>query len=55
MARTLQEVTGKSIIMLPIGGFDDGLHSQNEKISRSEPLVFKDTFMLERLRDGVMA
>uniref|UniRef100_A0A672M507 Cytosolic non-specific dipeptidase-like n=1 Tax=Sinocyclocheilus grahami TaxID=75366 RepID=A0A672M507_SINGR len=34
IARTFQDVTGKSIIMLPIGGFDDGLHSQNEKISR---------------------
>lgn len=36
VARTFQDVTGKSIIMLPIGGFDDGLHSQNEKISRLE-------------------
>lgn len=35
IARTFQDVTGKSIIMMPIGGFDDGLHSQNEKISRS--------------------
>lgn len=34
IARTFQDVTGKSIIMLPIGGFDDGLHSQNEKMSR---------------------
>uniref|UniRef100_A0A8C1U0M3 Zgc:114181 n=1 Tax=Cyprinus carpio TaxID=7962 RepID=A0A8C1U0M3_CYPCA len=34
IARSFQDVTGKSIIMLPIGGFDDGLHSQNEKISR---------------------
>ncbi|XP_068614373.1 cytosolic non-specific dipeptidase [Brachionichthys hirsutus] len=34
IARTFQDVTGKSIIMLPIGGFDDGMHSQNEKISR---------------------
>ncbi|XP_051999855.1 cytosolic non-specific dipeptidase [Xyrauchen texanus] len=34
VARTFQDETGKSIIMLPIGGFDDGLHSQNEKISR---------------------
>ncbi|XP_037533120.1 cytosolic non-specific dipeptidase [Nematolebias whitei] len=34
VAKTFQDVTGKSIIMLPIGGFDDGLHSQNEKISR---------------------
>ncbi|XP_051576176.1 cytosolic non-specific dipeptidase [Myxocyprinus asiaticus] len=34
VARTFQDETGKSIIMLPIGGFDDGLHSQNEKMSR---------------------
>uniref|UniRef100_A0AAY3ZZM2 Peptidase M20 dimerisation domain-containing protein n=1 Tax=Denticeps clupeoides TaxID=299321 RepID=A0AAY3ZZM2_9TELE len=34
VARTFQDVTEKSIIMLPIGGFDDGLHSQNEKMSR---------------------
>uniref|UniRef100_A0A8D3AL56 Peptidase M20 dimerisation domain-containing protein n=1 Tax=Scophthalmus maximus TaxID=52904 RepID=A0A8D3AL56_SCOMX len=34
IARTFQDVTGKSIIMMPIGGFDDGLHSQNEKMSR---------------------
>ena len=35
IAQTFQDVTGKSIIMLPIGGFDDGLHSQNEKMNRS--------------------
>ncbi|CAL8248504.1 unnamed protein product [Lota lota] len=34
IARTFQDVTGKGIIMMPIGGFDDGMHSQNEKISR---------------------
>ena len=34
VARTFQDVTGKGIIMMPIGGFDDGMHSQNEKISR---------------------
>ncbi|KAF7645933.1 hypothetical protein LDENG_00196010 [Lucifuga dentata] len=34
IARTFEDVTRKSIIMIPIGGFDDGLHSQNEKISR---------------------
>ncbi|XP_033915103.2 beta-Ala-His dipeptidase-like isoform X2 [Acipenser ruthenus] len=35
IARNFQDVTGKSIIMLPIGGADDGEHSQNEKMSRS--------------------
>ncbi|XP_005990781.1 beta-Ala-His dipeptidase [Latimeria chalumnae] len=34
IARILQEVLQKSIMMLPIGGADDGIHSQNEKISR---------------------
>lgn len=38
IARTFQDVTGKSIIMMPIGGFDDGLHSQNEKMSRLDCL-----------------
>lgn len=41
IARTFQDVTGKSIIMMPIGGFDDGLHSQNEKISRLELTIKK--------------
>ncbi|KAK1896243.1 Beta-Ala-His dipeptidase [Dissostichus eleginoides] len=34
IARTFQDVLGKSLIMMPIGGFDDGMHSQNEKMSR---------------------
>lgn len=34
IARTFQDVTGRSIIMMPIGGFDDGPHSQNEKMGR---------------------
>nr|XP_037277282.1 cytosolic non-specific dipeptidase-like isoform X1 [Rhipicephalus microplus] len=29
---TLQEVTNKSVILLPMGASDDGAHSQNEKI-----------------------
>lgn len=29
---TLQEMTGKSVILLPVGAGDDGAHSQNEKI-----------------------
>lgn len=39
IARTFQDVTGKSIIMMPIGGFDDGLHSQNEKMNRFDSTV----------------
>jgi nonspecific dipeptidase len=31
---TFEEVAGKSVILLPIGGCDDGAHSQNEKIDR---------------------
>ncbi|XP_048385084.1 cytosolic non-specific dipeptidase isoform X1 [Stegostoma tigrinum] len=34
IARTLQHTTQKSVMMLPIGGADDGIHSQNEKLSR---------------------
>ncbi|KAM6967812.1 beta-Ala-His dipeptidase-like [Aplochiton taeniatus] len=34
IAHDFQEVTGKSVMMFPIGGHDDGEHSENEKISR---------------------
>jgi len=34
IAQDFQEVTGKSVMMLPIGAHDDGEHSQNEKMSR---------------------
>lgn len=29
---TLQEATGKNVILIPVGAGDDGAHSQNEKI-----------------------
>ncbi|XP_017888666.1 cytosolic non-specific dipeptidase-like [Ceratina calcarata] len=29
---TFQEVTGKNILLLPVGAGDDGAHSQNEKL-----------------------
>ncbi|XP_017469265.1 PREDICTED: cytosolic non-specific dipeptidase isoform X1 [Rhagoletis zephyria] len=29
---TLQEATGKNVILIPVGACDDGAHSQNEKI-----------------------
>jgi len=32
---TLEELTGKNVMLLPIGACDDGAHSQNEKINRS--------------------
>ncbi|XP_053324330.1 beta-Ala-His dipeptidase-like isoform X2 [Spea bombifrons] len=35
LAKIFQDLTKKSVMMLPIGGADDGEHSQNEKISRS--------------------
>lgn len=31
---TIEEATGKSVMLLPIGSADDGAHSQNEKINR---------------------
>ncbi|XP_038627236.1 beta-Ala-His dipeptidase isoform X3 [Tachyglossus aculeatus] len=34
VAGTFQNLTQKSVMMLPIGAVDDGEHSQNEKISR---------------------
>jgi len=30
---TLEEVTGKDVLLLPVGACDDGAHSQNEKIN----------------------
>ena len=32
---TLEETTGKNVMLLPVGASDDGAHSQNEKINRS--------------------
>ncbi|XP_014677414.1 PREDICTED: cytosolic non-specific dipeptidase-like [Priapulus caudatus] len=32
---TLQEATGKNVMLLPVGACDDGAHSQNEKLNRS--------------------
>ncbi|MED6285882.1 hypothetical protein CHARACLAT_000034 [Characodon lateralis] len=46
IARTFQDVTGKSIIMMPIGGFDDGMHSQNEKMSRFDIISNNNLFFL---------
>lgn len=30
---TFQEVTGKNVLLLPVGAGDDGAHSQNEKLN----------------------
>ena len=34
MTLTLQEATGKNVMLLPLGACDDGAHSQNEKMDR---------------------
>ena len=39
VALTFEEVTGKNVMLLPIGGCDDGAHSQNEKINRSNYIL----------------
>lgn len=36
---TFEEVTGKSVLLLPIGGSDDGAHSTNEKINVSNVIA----------------
>ena len=33
MTLSLEEATGKNVILLPMGACDDGAHSQNEKIN----------------------
>lgn len=35
VALTFEEVTGKNVMLLPLGACDDGAHSQNEKLDRS--------------------
>ncbi|XP_067837561.1 cytosolic non-specific dipeptidase-like [Heptranchias perlo] len=35
VALTFQEATGQSVMLLPIGAADDGAHSQNEKLNRT--------------------
>ncbi|XP_048219247.1 beta-Ala-His dipeptidase [Perognathus longimembris pacificus] len=34
IARTFQDILGKSVLMVPLGAVDDGEHAQNEKINR---------------------
>ncbi|KAM4029363.1 beta-Ala-His dipeptidase-like isoform 1-T1 [Anomaloglossus baeobatrachus] len=46
LARTFQDLTKKRVMMLPIGGADDGEHSQNEKISRSNYIQGTKLFAL---------
>lgn len=35
---TFQETTGKNVMLLPVGSCDDGAHSQNEKLNKSNYL-----------------
>lgn len=44
---TLQEVTGKNVMLLPMGASDDGAHSQNEKIDKRN--YIKGVRVLENL------
>ena len=46
---TFQEATGKNVMLLPIGASDDGAHSQNEKIDKSNYIngvCIESTFLL---------
>ena len=33
MTLVFEEVTGKNVLLLPMGSCDDGAHSQNEKLN----------------------
>ena len=35
---TLEEASGRNVMLLPIGSGDDGAHSQNEKINKTNYL-----------------
>ena len=35
---TFQDLTGKNVMLLPMGACDDGAHSQNEKINKTNYL-----------------
>ena len=56
---TLQEATGASVMMLPIGSSDDGAHSQNEKLNvsnylcgvRGDVRVFFETCIIDEHLD----
>ncbi len=36
---TFQELTGKNVMLLPVGSGDDGAHSQNEKINKKNYIL----------------
>ncbi|GFR76092.1 cytosolic non-specific dipeptidase [Elysia marginata] len=41
---TFQEATGKNVILLPMGSCDDGAHSQNEKLNKSNYMLGMKVF-----------
>lgn len=41
---TLKELTGQDVVLLPMGRGDDGAHSQNEKLDRSNYLLGMKTY-----------
>ncbi|RUS77218.1 hypothetical protein EGW08_015022 [Elysia chlorotica] len=41
---TFQEATGKNVILLPMGSSDDGAHSQNEKLNKSNYMLGMKVF-----------
>jgi len=41
---TFQELTGRNVLLLPMGQSDDGAHSQNEKISKRSYLCGTKVF-----------
>jgi len=41
---TFQELTGRNVLLLPMGQSDDGAHSQNEKISKRNYLLGTKVF-----------
>ena len=57
---TLQEATGKNLMMIPLGACDDGAHSQKEKMDRKNYIegvsiatsaeTFSFSFLNERVR-----
>lgn len=46
---TLQEATGKNVMLLPLGACDDGAHSQNEKMDRKNYIEGVSIVAYERM------
>lgn len=55
---TLQQATGKNVVLIPVGASDDGAHSQNEKVdvrNYIEGVSFKQIFFIIFLKRELMA